>query len=105
GDTQLGLGHAARREEELARARILRRVLRADAEVEVPHRDPAARAAAADVDDPRVVRERLPERRDRLGCFVLETRDELESACRDLEQHFILAPSAVEPPNNLRAAS
>src|SRR5579864_2972793 len=40
GDQQLGLAHAARIEDDLARARILRRVLRPETEVEVAHRDP-----------------------------------------------------------------
>src|SRR5262245_53845851 len=48
---ELGLADAARIEDDLARARVARRVLRPDADVEVAHRDPAALSRPADVDD------------------------------------------------------
>ena len=67
GEQELGLADAARVEDQLAGARVARRVLGADSDVEVAHRDPAALARPAHVDDLRVERQHPPERCDGLG--------------------------------------
>ena len=84
GGSDVGAGEAladaAREDDQLAGARVPRRVLRAEAEVEVAPRDPAGLAAPAHVDDPRVERQQPPEGRDGLRRrLLLEARDELES--------------------------
>ena len=82
-EQQLGLADAAGEDDQLARARVARRVLGAEPEVEVAPRDPAALAAPADVDDPRLERQQRAERRDRLRRgLLLEARDELEALLR-----------------------
>ena len=56
-EQDLGLAHAARVDQDLARCRVARGVLGADAEVEVAERDPGRLAAPAHVDHPVAERE------------------------------------------------
>src|SRR3954471_12358664 len=70
-EQQLGLAHASRKDDQLARARIPRGVLRPEAEVEIAPGNPTALAAPTHVDDPRLEREQPAERGDRLRRVVL----------------------------------
>src|SRR4051812_24833811 len=62
GQEDLGLAEAAGVEEDLARRRVARVVLEADAELELAERDPRRLAAPAHVDDLLRVRQQLRER-------------------------------------------
>ena len=105
-DEELRLADAAGEEDQLARARIARRVLRPDPDVELAHRDPAALAAPAHVDDLRLQRQHLSEGRDRRRRgLLLEARCEVEAAGRDLQHQLIFAPWAIHAPSNRRSAS
>src|SRR4051812_378987 len=92
-EQQLGLAHAAREDDQLAGARVPRRVLGPQAEVEIAPWDPATLAAPAHMDDARLEREQPAERGDRLRrVLLLEARGKLESSCGDLQHQGILAP-------------
>jgi hypothetical protein len=76
---ELGLADSARVQQELARALVRRRVLEADADVELAEGDPHRLAAPADVDHPALDRQQAPEGGDGLRRrLVLEPRDEAE---------------------------
>ena len=78
-EQDLRLGDAAGVEDDLARVGIGRRVLRAEPQVEVAERDPAALARPADVDDLRLERKQPSERRNGRGrVLLLEARRELD---------------------------
>src|SRR5262249_43764993 len=91
--------------DDLAGTRVARRILRREPEIEVAHRNPAALAAPAHMDDLRVEREQTAERLHGLRRVVLEARDELEPACGDSQHHRIFAPCAIHVPSNRRSRS
>src|SRR5262249_51182864 len=90
---ELRLADAAWEDDQLAGARVARRVLGAEAEVQTAPRDPAALAAPAHVDDPRLERQQRAERGDGLRrVLLLEARDELEASCGDVQHQGMFAP-------------
>ena len=106
GEQDLRLGDAARVEHDLARVRVARRVLRAEAEIEVAERDPARLAAPAHVDDARVQRQQPPEGGDRLrGGLFLEARAEGEAAGGDGEHGAEPIRGASGRPRSARATA
>ena len=97
-EQELRLAHAARVEDQLARARVAGRVLRPDADVELAHRDPPALARPADVDDLRLERQHPAKRRNGLGSrFGHEARREPKVAGGDLEHRPNLSQRSRAP--------
>src|SRR5438876_6541873 len=104
-EQELRLADAAGVEDDLARIRVARGVLRCDPEIEVAHRNPAALAAPAHVDDPRLERQQRPEGGDGLRRVrFLEARDEIEAAGRNCEHQGIFAPWRIHAPSDARSA-
>src|SRR5919198_4363726 len=92
-EQQLGLADAAGIQQQLAGRGVARRVLGADADVEVSEWDPSRLPAPARLDDLAVERQQAAERGDRLRRgFLLQPRGEVEVAGNDLEHHGIFAP-------------
>src|SRR3954466_8414043 len=92
GEQDLGLGNATRIEHDLARVRIARPVLGAEAEIEVAERDPAGLAAPAHVDDARAQRQQRAEYGHRLRrCLLLEAGTERKATCGDVQHGTSLA--------------
>src|SRR5206468_11339049 len=89
GKQDLGLAHPARVEEQLARPRMARGVLVAEAEVDLAERDPGRLAAPSRLDELRLQRQHVlkgvARLRRRLG---LEPGDEAEVADLDLDVHW-----------------
>ena len=103
-EEQLGLADATRVEQQLARRRIRRCVLRPDAEVELAERDPVRLAAPAAMDDPRLERQELPERLDRRrGGVLLQAGHEAEAGGGDLDHGSTLAPWSIHRPSSARS--
>ena len=106
-EEQLRLADAARVEQQLARGRVARRVLRPDAELEVAERDPVRLAAPAAVDD---LRRRAGAgagrpRRSAGAASSSKRATKRKSRGGDLDHGSTLAPCAIQRPRSSRSAS